>query len=43
MNIVNIVKTRYTTKTFDSAKKIPEAQLLQQLDLLRYAPSSVNS
>jgi nitroreductase/dihydropteridine reductase len=43
MNIANIAKTRYTTKAFDSTRKISADQLLQLRDLLRYAPSSVNS
>jgi nitroreductase / dihydropteridine reductase len=43
MNISNIAKTRYTTKAFDSTRKISADQLFQLRDLLRYAPSSVNS
>lgn len=43
MNISNIAQTRYTTKAFDSTRKIPADQMSQLRDLLRYAPSSVNS
>lgn len=43
MNISKIAQTRYTTKAFDSTRKIPFDQLSQLRDLLRYAPSSVNS
>jgi len=43
MNIARIATTRYTTKIFDSSKRI-DADLMGQLQtLLRYAPSSTNS
>jgi len=43
MNLSDIVKTRYTTKAFDPARKIPAEAFAQLETLLRYAPSSVNS
>ncbi|MDO6561788.1 oxygen-insensitive NAD(P)H nitroreductase [Amphritea sp. 1_MG-2023] len=43
MNLTDIVKSRYSTKEFDSNKAIPEAQFQQIKDVLRYSPSSVNS
>lgn len=43
MDIANIATRRYTTKAFDSKKRI-DATLIEQLQtLLRFAPSSVNS
>jgi nitroreductase/dihydropteridine reductase len=43
MNIAKIAQTRYTTKAFDPARKIP-AEIFEQLEtLLRFAPSSVNA
>lgn len=43
MNISSIAKARYTTKAFDRALTIPANKIAQLRDLLRYAPSSVNS
>ncbi len=43
MNIAEIAQRRYTTKAFDPSRKIPEASLEQIRELLRNAPSSVNS
>lgn len=43
MNISGVVKARYTTKAFDSTRKIAPNEVAQLRDLLRYAPSSVNS
>jgi len=43
MDIAHIAQTRYTTKAFDPAKKIPAAQVEQLRALLRASPSSVNS
>ena len=43
MNISGIAQARYTTKAFDRNRKIPADQVSQLRDLLRYAPSSVNS
>jgi len=43
MNIAQVATTRYTTKAYDSQRRI-DAELLEQLQtLLRFAPSSVNS
>lgn len=43
MDIAKIATSRYTTKSFDSQKRI-EADLIEQLQtLLRFTPSSVNS
>ena len=43
MNIAQLSQTRYTTKAFDPARKIPDASVEQVLTLLRHSPSSVNS
>ncbi|QIW09345.1 oxygen-insensitive NAD(P)H nitroreductase [Francisella sp. LA112445] len=43
MNIVNYAKTRYTTKAYDSTKKLTKEQIQQIKDILRFTPSSVNS
>ena len=43
MNITQYAKTRYTTKAFDGSKKIPAETLEEIRNLLRHAPSSVNS
>ena len=43
MNIANIAQTRYTTKAFDPNKKISDDKLAQLLEVLRNAPSSINS
>ncbi|HZX31392.1 MAG TPA: oxygen-insensitive NAD(P)H nitroreductase [Rhodocyclaceae bacterium] len=43
MDIARIAQTRYTTKAFDPARKIPDALIAQLRTLLRNAPSSVNS
>jgi nitroreductase/dihydropteridine reductase len=43
MNITQHAKTRYTTKAFDSSKKIPAETIEEIRNLLRHAPSSVNS
>lgn len=43
MNIAEFAKTRHSCKAFDSEKKIAP-ELVQQLeDVLRFAPSSINS
>lgn len=42
MNIINIVKTRYSTKKFDSTKKISKDNLEKIKDLLQFSPSSTN-
>lgn len=42
MNIIDVLKNRYSTKEFDSTKKITEEQLNQIEDLLQLSPSSTN-
>ncbi len=42
MNIVEVAKQRFTTKAYDSQKKLTAEQHQQLLDLLRYSPSSLN-
>ena len=43
MNLSDIAKTRYTTKAFDPARRIPQPKIDELLPLLRHRPSSVNS
>lgn len=43
MNLSELAARRYTTKHYDPAKEISPALLAQLWDLLRLAPSSVNS
>ncbi|CAG9295053.1 oxygen-insensitive NAD(P)H nitroreductase [Celerinatantimonas diazotrophica] len=43
MNPVDFASQRYTTKAYDSNKKIPAEQIEQLVESLRLAPSSVNS
>ncbi len=43
MDIAQIATTRYTTKAFDSKKRIDAALMEQLQTLLRFTPSSVNS
>lgn len=42
MDLLNISKTRYTTKAYDSSKKIPQEQFNRLLQILRLTPSSIN-
>lgn len=42
MDLLNILKTRYTTKAYDSSKTIPQAQFDRLLEILRLTPSSIN-
>lgn len=42
MNALNAAKTRYTTKAYDSSKKISPEQFDRLMEVLRLAPSSVN-
>ena len=42
MDILNALKTRYSTKEFDSTKKLTEEQISQIEDLLQLSPSSTN-
>ena len=43
MNLIDVVKTRYSTKEFDGEKRISDSDFEQIKALLRYSPSSVNS
>lgn len=42
MSIINTLNTRYSTKKFDSTKKVTDEQIAQIEDLLQLSPSSVN-
>lgn len=42
MDILNALKTRYSTKEFDNTKKLTEEQIIQLEDLLQLSPSSTN-
>ncbi|MGY8974525.1 MAG: oxygen-insensitive NAD(P)H nitroreductase [Sphingomonadales bacterium] len=41
--IVETAKARYTTKSYDASRRIPEADLQAVRDLLRFSPSSTNA
>ncbi|MCQ0041292.1 MAG: oxygen-insensitive NAD(P)H nitroreductase [Bombella sp.] len=43
MDLLHVLKTRYTTKAYDAARRIPEETVQQLLAALRYSPSSVNA
>lgn len=42
MNLLNVSKSRYTTKAYDNTKRIPQDQFERLLEILRLAPSSIN-
>lgn len=42
MDILNVLKNRYSTKEFDATKKLSEDQISQLEDLLQLSPSSTN-
>lgn len=42
MDLLNISKTRYTTKAYDPNRKIPSEQITRLLEVLRLTPSSIN-
>ncbi|MBP6113876.1 MAG: oxygen-insensitive NAD(P)H nitroreductase [Acinetobacter sp.] len=42
MDLLNISKTRYTTKAYDPSKKIPQQQFDRLIQILRLTPSSIN-
>ena len=42
MDLLNVSKTRYTTKAYDANKQIPPQQFERLLEILRLSPSSVN-
>jgi nitroreductase/dihydropteridine reductase len=41
--LTHLVRTRHTCKAFDPTRQIPPSQVAALLDVLRHAPSSVNS
>ncbi|WP_028239785.1 oxygen-insensitive NAD(P)H nitroreductase [Stutzerimonas azotifigens] len=43
MNLLAAAKTRYATKAYDPARKVPQETIDGLLELLRHSPSSVNS
>lgn len=43
MDIVSAAKTRYTTKAYDPARKVPDETMRQIYDVLRLSPSSCNA
>ena len=43
MEIIKVLESRYSTKEFDSTKKLSEEQICQIEDILRLSPSSTNS
>jgi nitroreductase/dihydropteridine reductase len=43
MNVLATAQSRYTTKAYDASRRIPQATLNELQELLRFAPSSVNS
>lgn len=42
MDLLNISKTRYTTKAYDPIRKILQEQINRLLEILRLTPSSIN-
>ena len=42
MDLLNVSKTRYTTKAYDPIRKIPKEQIARLLEILRLTPSSIN-
>lgn len=43
MDIVELVRTRYTTKHYDPARRISDRDIADLMEVLRLSPSSVNS
>ncbi len=43
MRFVELMQSRYTTKLYDSSKRISDAELEELEDILRLSPSSINS
>ena len=43
MDILELARTRYTTKHYDASRRIPDALMDELLEVLRLSPSSVNS
>lgn len=42
MDLLNVSKTRYTTKAYNPEKKIPQETFNKLLEILRLTPSSIN-
>ena len=42
MDLLNVSKTRYTTKSYNPIRKIPKEQVARLLEILRLTPSSIN-
>ena len=42
MDLLNVSKTRYTTKAKDPIRKIPKEHIARLLEILRLTPSSIN-
>lgn len=42
MDLLNVAKTRYSTKAYDANKKIPSEQFARLMEVLRLTPSSIN-
>ncbi|CAB1212539.1 oxygen-insensitive NAD(P)H nitroreductase [Acinetobacter bouvetii] len=42
MDLLNVSKSRYTTKAYDPNRKIPQQQFERLLEILRLTPSSIN-
>lgn len=42
MDLLNVSKTRYTTKAYDPIRKISKEQIARLLEILRLTPSSIN-
>lgn len=43
MDLIKVLKTRYTAKVYDPSRKLSDETVSQLLASLRYSPSSVNS
>ena len=43
MSLLDVARTRYTTKHYDPAKRISDADFADLLEVLRLAPTSVNA
>ncbi|WP_010136587.1 nitroreductase family protein [Ochrovirga pacifica] len=43
MSFLKAIENRYTTKVYDSAKKIEESKIQELKEVLRLSPSSINS
>ena len=43
MDFLELAKNRYTTKKYDSSKKVSEENIQKLKEILRLSPSSINS